>query len=102
MEIETLRLLECVRRERSLAGAARVLDMDPSAVSRALARAEATMGLRLFQRSTRRLAVTEAGAAFLARIAPVVVEYDAAREAAVQAARAPEGRVRMSASAAFG
>lgn len=102
MEIETLRLLETVRREGSLAGAARALDMDPSAVSRALARAEAALGLRLFQRSTRRLAVTEAGAAFLTRIAPVVEEYDSAREAAAQAGRAPEGRVRMSASAAFG
>ncbi|MDY7867070.1 LysR family transcriptional regulator, partial [Burkholderia pseudomallei] len=52
-------------REGSLSAAARRLDLTPSAVSRALARIEARLGVRLITRTTRRLVLTTEGDAYL-------------------------------------
>lgn len=102
MEIQSLRTLQLVAHHGSFAGAARVLDVDPSSVSRVVANLEAQLGLRIFQRSTRQLTVTEAGAIYLARITPLLDEFELARDAATQVATQPGGRVRLTASVAFG
>lgn len=101
MDIEVLKIVALVAQQGSFAGAARVLDLDPSSVSRTVAGAEASLGLRLFQRSTRSLRVTEEGAIFLRRIVPLLDEFDHAREEAAQAQIAPSGTLRMTASVAF-
>ncbi len=76
---------------------------DPSSVSRAMAGLEAELGLRLFQRSTRRLALTEAGALYLARVEAAVDEVERAREEALAvSAGGPAGTLRLTASVAFG
>lgn len=102
MEIASLKTLLQVARLGSLAAAARTLDLDPSTVSRIVATAEAQIGLRIFQRSTRRLMVTEAGAAYLSRIAPLIEELEQASEEARAAQQTPSGMLRISASVAFG
>ncbi|MFQ6548310.1 LysR family transcriptional regulator [Aestuariibius sp. 2305UL40-4] len=102
MEIEALRIVSLVAQQGSFAAAARVLDMDPSTVSRVVAGVERDLDLRLFQRTTRRLSVTEAGETFLRRVGPLVEEFDQAREAALEARTRPKGRVRLTASVAFG
>ncbi|WP_299283877.1 LysR family transcriptional regulator [uncultured Tateyamaria sp.] len=102
MDTQALRTLQLVAHHGSFAGAARVLDVDPSSVSRVVAGIEAQLGLRLFQRSTRQLSPTEAGALYLARIAPLLDELDQARDAAAQVGTKPSGRVRLTASVAFG
>ncbi|OUS35401.1 LysR family transcriptional regulator [Rhodobacterales bacterium 56_14_T64] len=102
MEISTLRILLQVAQQGSLAGAARILDLDPSSVSRSVAAAEAQLGLRIFQRSTRRLTVTEAGAVYLARITPLVKELELANDEARMMRQTPGGMLRISASVAFG
>ena len=61
MDISQLKTLLTVARLGSFAAAARALDQDPSAISRVVATAEARLGVRLFERSTRRLAVTGVG-----------------------------------------
>jgi DNA-binding transcriptional LysR family regulator len=69
--METLANLECFVRSAevlSFSGAARRLSLTPAAVSRNVAALERNLGVRLFQRSTRRLALTEAGERFLAGI----------------------------------
>jgi DNA-binding transcriptional LysR family regulator len=71
-------------------------------VSRALAALEAELGFRLFQRSTRKVALTEAGAAYLARIDGLLGGLDAAREEARAVVEGPSGTLRMTASVAFG
>ncbi|MCT8160363.1 LysR family transcriptional regulator [Pseudoruegeria sp. SHC-113] len=101
MDIATLKTLALVAQHGSFAAVARVLNLDPSSVSRAVGTAEATLGLRLFQRTTRALALTEEGAVYLSRIAPLLEEFDHAREAAAQATRKPSGTLRMTASVAF-
>lgn len=101
MEIEALRTVALVAQQGSFAAAARVLNLDPSSVSRTVAGAEAALGLRLFQRTTRSLTVTEEGEVFLRRIVPLLDEFDHAREAAAQAQAAPSGTLRLTASVAF-
>ncbi|MFL4468788.1 LysR family transcriptional regulator [Tateyamaria armeniaca] len=102
MDTNALRTLQLVAHHGSFAGAARVLDIDPSSVSRIVAGVEAQLGLRLFQRSTRQLTVTEAGALYLGRIGPLLDDLDLARDAAAQVGAQPSGRVRLTASVAFG
>ncbi|MEM9708698.1 MAG: LysR substrate-binding domain-containing protein [Pseudomonadota bacterium] len=102
MDLSSLRIFkECVARG-SFAAAARALDLDPSAVSRSIAALEASLGLRLFERSTRHIALTEAGALYHGRVAPVLGDLDDAAEAAKDLGKGPKGRLRVSASTAFG
>ncbi len=101
MDFETLRTVALVADQGSFAAAARVLGRDPSSVSRAVSAAEDELGLRLFQRTTRALSRTEEGDLFLARILPLLDEFDAAREAATAVRTAPAGTLKMTASVAF-
>lgn len=102
MDIAALRTLQLVAHHQSFAAVARVLDVDPSSVSRTVAGIEAQLGLRLFQRSTRQLTLTEAGSVYLARIGPLLDDMDLARDAAAEVSTQPSGRVRLTASVAFG
>lgn len=102
MELDALRLFVEVSRRGSFAAVARDRDTDPSTVSRAVAGLEDGLGLRLFQRSTRRMALTEAGHLYLARIEPLVEELDRARDEALTISSGPVGTLRLTASVAFG
>lgn len=102
MEIDSLRTLRLVAQHGSFAAVARVQEVDPSSVSRTVAGVEAELGLRIFQRSTRQLRLTEAGEVYLARVGPLIDDLDLARDAAAEIGTAPSGRVRLTASVAFG
>ena len=75
----------------SLTAAAQRLDVTPAAVSKSLARLEAQLGVRLVQRSTRRLALTAEGEAFLAKARAGLQLLD---EAAAELAQAAASRRR--------
>jgi DNA-binding transcriptional LysR family regulator len=102
METETLRLFVAVARRGSFAAVARAEASDPSAVSRAVAALEAELGIRLFQRSTRRMALTEAGARYLERVGPLLDELARARDDASAVGREVSGTLRMTASITYG
>jgi DNA-binding transcriptional LysR family regulator len=102
MIAHTLRLFLAVAQHASFAAAAREHELDPSAVSRAVAALEKELGIRLLQRSTRRVTLTEAGVAYLNRVEPVVQELEAAAEEASALSSAPRGVLRLTASVAFG
>ncbi len=101
MELDALKMIALVARQGSFASAARVLDLDPSSVSRSVANTEAALGLRIFQRSTRALSLTEEGEVYLRRIEPLLDELEHARETARQSSVAPSGTLRLTASVAF-
>lgn len=84
----------------SLAGAARRLRRSAPAVTRTLAALEARVGARLVERTTRRLAVTEAGRELAEAARPVLAGYDAAVAGAE--AGALRGHLRVSAPLVFG
>ncbi|MEO0360215.1 MAG: LysR family transcriptional regulator [Pseudomonadota bacterium] len=102
MNTDHLSVVLAVGEEGGVAPAARRLGLDPSAVSRALSGVEAALGFRIFQRTTRRLSATESGAAYLARLKPLLAELEAARDEAAALSAAPRGRLRLAASVAFG
>ncbi len=102
MDLAALDLFAAVARRGSFAAVAKDLEVDPSSISRAIAELEREIGVRLFQRSTRRMTLTEAGDLYLARIEPLVQELSQAREAALGIAGAARGLLRLSASVTFG
>jgi len=102
MNTDSLKLFVEVAQLGSFAAAARKLDLDPSSVSRTVAALEEQLGLRLFQRTTRRLEVTEAGEIYLKRIAPLLNEFEYALDEAHKVSKGPSGTLRITASVAFG
>jgi DNA-binding transcriptional LysR family regulator len=81
----------------SFAAAGRQLERDPTIVSRRLNAMEARLGIRLTERSTRKVVLTEAGMAYLARVRPLLGDLQAAgSEAAAFADGEPRGHLRIS------
>jgi DNA-binding transcriptional LysR family regulator len=86
----------------SLAAAADRLELTPAAVSKSLAKLEAQLGVRLLQRSTRRLALTAEGERFLDKARLALRALDEAVADVTQSATEASGRVRISVGHAFG
>jgi DNA-binding transcriptional LysR family regulator len=75
-----LPVVVAVSRAGSFAGAAAQLNMSPSAVSHAVRTVEDALGALLFSRTTRSVALTEAGEAFLSQVGPSLTAIDEAAE----------------------
>lgn len=102
MDFATLELFVDVARCGGFAPAARQREIDPSSVSRAIAGLERDLGLRLFQRTTRTLSLTEAGALYLARVEAILDELARAQDEAAAVGATPSGTLRLTCSVAFG
>lgn len=87
-----------VARRGSFRAAAVDLDMSTTALSHAVARLEGRLGVRLFNRTTRSVALTEAGRGFIARAAPALDELRAAMDAARSRGASPSGILRINAA----
>ncbi len=85
----------------SFSGAARHLGLTPSAVSRAIDRIEARLGVRLILRTTRALRLTAEGQAYLGAARRIIADLDDA-EQAIADQGAPRGRLRVSAALSHG
>ena len=86
----------------SFSAAARHLKISKSAVSAHVQRLEERLGIRLLNRTTRRLSMTEAGAAYYRHCARILTEAEAAEQAASALQREPRGTLRISAPDSFG
>src|SRR4051812_2105423 len=86
----------------SLTAAGRRLGLTPSAVSKQLSRLEEALGARLLERTTRRVRTTAAGRALVQRTQPLFEAFDEAGAAVRELQTEVRGRVRISASRAFG
>lgn len=84
------------------AGAARELGVSPSAVAKNVARLEADLGLRLFHRTTRQVALTSEGHELFERCRRIVEEIDALRDDAAGARVEPSGTLRLNVPITFG
>ena len=102
MDIEVLKTFVEVMRQSSFAAVARERNVDPSSVSRTIAGLEKELGIRLFQRTTRRLSPTEAGITYFNRIEPLIAEIQQAQEMAIAVSGQPQGTLRVTASVSFG
>jgi DNA-binding transcriptional LysR family regulator len=86
----------------SFSAAARKLGLTPAAVSKSVAKLEASLGVRLFQRTTRSLTLTEAGERFLRESAGGLASLRAALASVAGAREEPAGTLRVSLSPTFG
>jgi DNA-binding transcriptional LysR family regulator len=86
----------------SFAQAARHLNRSAAAVTRAVAELEARLGVRLLNRTTRAVSVTEAGQRFLAGARRVLADLAEIEQAAIGQGRAPRGELRVTAPIVFG
>ncbi|WP_448108381.1 LysR family transcriptional regulator [Pseudomonas azerbaijanoccidentalis] len=103
--METLANLESFVRSAetgSFSAAARLLALTPAAVSRNVAILERNIGVRLFQRSTRKLSLTEAGESFLANIGGNLEALQTAINAVTTDQGEPAGVLRVSLAPTFG
>jgi DNA-binding transcriptional LysR family regulator len=81
---------------KSFRAAAKALGVTPSAVSKAIAKLEADLGVELLRRTSRTVSTTTEGDAFLRRCRTAIDEVLAAREGASQSGKAPRGLLRVS------
>ena len=100
-QLRSLRVFCSVIGEGSFAGAARALDMAPAGVTRCIAELEEHLGARLLNRTTRRIALTEIGEAYLETARQILDQIDDADALAGAATTQPQGKLRILCPPAF-
>jgi DNA-binding transcriptional LysR family regulator len=85
----------------SFSGAARLLRLSKSQISRQVSLLETDLGARLLQRTTRSLSLTEAGRSYYARVAQILTQVEEADLSVSQLQAAPRGRLRVNAPISF-
>lgn len=101
-DLEAWAIFAAVADARSFSGAADAVGISKATVSKAVSRLEARLGVSLFHRTSRRLALTDAGAGLAEHARGIVAQALAAEESAREGASIAAGRIRMAAPMSFG
>src|SRR6202047_2307631 len=101
-DFEGLAMFAKVAEERSFAGAARAMGVSVATVSRAVTRLEERLGGGLFNRNSRRVAVTDYGRTLAERASKIYAEAEEAEDFAREGASRPRGLVKLAAPLSFG
>jgi DNA-binding transcriptional LysR family regulator len=102
MALQDMALFVEVARARSFTRASKASGIPIATLSRRVATLEKRVGVRLLERTTRRLALTEPGRRYLERCERIVQEADIAHEILQEAAERPAGHLRVSMPVEFG
>jgi DNA-binding transcriptional LysR family regulator len=102
LPLHDLAVFAAVAESEGFSAAARRLGVSKAMVSVAIARLERRLGVRLMQRTTRRLSLTEAGAAALPHAQQALLAAREAEEAATRSLTSPRGILRLNAPMSFG
>src|ERR1700757_4495481 len=97
MDLNDIVVFTKVVETKSFTGAAEVLGLPKSTVSRKLAQLEERLGVRLVQRTTRKLALTDIGEAYYERCSRIVADVAAAEQLVTDMQATPRGRLRITA-----
>lgn len=100
--LKGLEAVLAIARHGSFRAAALDLGMSTTALSHTIARLEASLGVRLFNRTTRSVSLSDAGRAFVDRIAPAVAEIRSAMHEVQSQRQTPSGVLRINASVQAG
>ncbi|KMN23519.1 LysR family transcriptional regulator [Pseudomonas helleri] len=99
--LEGVDVMAAVVDTRSFGGAALVLDMSQSGVSRAVARLETRLGIRIFERTTRSVRLTEEGRHFYEQVMPLIGALAEVTSSAAGDAQMVQGRLRINVDPLF-
>ncbi|MBW8192863.1 LysR family transcriptional regulator [Neiella marina] len=102
MNVEHLRLFVRLASTLNISQAGQELSLSPAVASAHISKLEQALGVRLVHRTTRKVALTEEGVAFLPHAQEVLASVEAARAAVGAGSLAPQGTLRVSAPASFG
>src|SRR6202049_4737602 len=100
--IDAMQAFVAVADLQGFAPAARKLGLSPSGVTRLIAALEQRLGVRLLQRTTRQVALTDVGARYLERARRILADVEEAESAAEGESTRPSGRLVVSAPVGFG
>lgn len=102
MDLANLAIFVDVMNKGSFAAVARERDVVPSTISRAIASLEDELGIRLLNRTTRRIKPTEAGRVYFQQVEAIVDELEKAKSVTADLGNNPTGELRITASMTFG
>lgn len=102
VDFEDMRLFVRAVTDGSLSAAGRELGLSPAAASKRLNRLEQALGVRLMQRSSRRLTLTEEGSIYYERCVAIIADVDDANSAVGQGQREVRGQLHVSAAVDMG
>jgi DNA-binding transcriptional LysR family regulator len=101
-DFEGLAMFAKVAEERSFAAAARAMGVSVATASRAVTRLEERLGGRLFNRTSRRLALTDYGRSLAERASKIYADAEEAEDSARETSSHPRGLVKLAAPLSFG
>lgn len=102
MNIEYLKLFIRLASTNNITQAGKALGISPAVASTHINKLEASLGVRLIHRTTRKVSLTQDGKAFLPHAEEVLASVDAARAAVGAGDALPKGTLRITAPASFG
>jgi len=100
--LTSMQVFARVARTGGFASAARELEMSRAMVSKHVMNLEENLGVRLLNRNTRQVSLTEAGADYLERLQHILTELDEAEESVTTLTSEPRGILRLNAPPSFG
>lgn len=102
MNVDHLRLFVRIASTLNISNAGNELGLSPAVASSYMNKLEESLGVRLIQRTTRKISLTEEGETFLPHAEDVISSIDTARSAVGAGSLTPHGTLRITAPASFG
>jgi DNA-binding transcriptional LysR family regulator len=102
IKLDDMRLFAKVAEQKSFTRAADLLGLPKQTLSRRVLELERSLGVQLLHRTTRRMQLSEAGAAYAERCAEIVRSADDANRSVSETAETPRGTLRITADPVFG
>ncbi len=102
MDIQDLRIFARVAAVQNLSSVGTELGLTPGTISKRIQALEDELRVRLFDRTTRSIRITEEGTTFLAHAERILIEIESARASVGDNATRPKGTLKISAPASFG